>query len=66
MNAHQRVRERFMNILEQQNETFMKVHEFMNLFCSWNLTLFMNMGCLWTVMKQSQFMNDNELNKFIN
>ena len=34
MNAHERVRERFMNILKQQNETFMKVHEFMNLFCS--------------------------------
>ena len=34
------------------NETFMKNHEFMNLICSWTLTLFRNSGCSWTAMNR--------------
>ena len=49
MNVHQRVHERFMNILEQQMRLSWK---FMS---SWTysvheLTLFTSMGCSWTVM----------------
>ena len=53
MNVHERSSTCSWTVHEYSwttNETFTKVHEFMNLFCSWTLTLFMNMGCSWTVM----------------